>query len=352
MSKPIYIVAGQSNAGSIRATELFKTLASNTDNARLLGFSVGGTSLKVAAGDDWNVNSNNELFDELVSIIKDATSNGDYFAGMIWVQGESDSYSGVPSSYEANLGNLLDAMHVEFGAFKTAIVSLSLRIPFYTERAPQEIRNEWINIRESQFNLGRGRDDVYTINTDALAKSYGLPVSLMLRDADKHYNVNFASMLLRKGLDFIDPANLLGDTSEYRGTNSSETIYGSNKSDVIVGLGGNDKLLGANGHDHIIGNTGADRLYGQLGNDTIVGGYGDTITGGEGTDKFVFTRGFDRATILDFEAKDTIVMNNYPTDDYTIRQSGRNTIITFDSGDVLLLANIQANTINSTDFDF
>lgn len=351
MSKPIYIVAGQSNGSSIRDTELFKTLSDNIDNARLLGFSVGGTALKVNSDRDWNVKSN-ELFTDLVNLIKSATVNGDYFAGLIWVQGEADAQlTGGPGVYEYNLSKMLDTLHDEFGKFKTSIVALSYQAPFITDLRP-EFRDEWIDVRVSQFNLGRERDDVYTVNPDAIAKEYGVPVELMFRDANKHYTPNFAAMLLRAGLDYIDPKNLLQDTSEIKGTNSSETLRGSNTSDVIFGYGGNDVLIGSNGHDHIMGGTGYDRLYGQNGNDTLVGGYGDTITGGDGTDKFVLTKGFGRATILDFEAKDTMIMNNYTNDDYSIRQSGRNTIVTSNNGDILILANIKANLLNSTDFDF
>ena len=351
MSKPIIAVLGQSNGGSVRVSELFYTLSQNTEHARLMGFTVGGTAISANDDQDWNINSRDELFDSAVAQIREATAEGDHFAGLIWVQGEADAVlPGASSYYESNLTNLINALQVEFGQFKTSIVALSYQAPFIKNIRP-EYRDEWMEVRAAQFNLGRDRTDIYTVNPDAIAKSYGLTPDLMFRDADKHYTSQFAGILLRASLKFVDPDNLLCDTGEIRGTEESETIYGLSTSDVIVGLGGDDILLGANGHDLIVGNTGADRLYGQIGNDTIVGGFGDTIVGGNGSDKFVFTKGFTRATILDLEEKDVLVMNNYPTDDFSIRQSGRNTIITLD-GDMLLLANTQANTINKADFDF
>ncbi len=79
-------------------------------------------------------------------------------------------------------------------------------------------------------------------------------------------------------------------------------IIGARGNDVIKALGGNDTLEGGTGNDNLNGGSQLDVLEGGAGNDILNGGTGhDTLTGGGGNDAFVFTAGFARDVITDFQ---------------------------------------------------
>jgi len=94
----------------------------------------------------------------------------------------------------------------------------------------------------------------------------------------------------------------LSGTENYvlRGANGNDSITGSNQADTLFGFDGDDILSGIGGADSLVGGAGADSLVGGLGADTLTGGDGnDTLTGnggttntldgGNGADRFVFT---------------------------------------------------------------
>jgi hypothetical protein len=346
VGEPIYIVAGQSNAGSMRASPLFRELSRATD-AKLLGLSLGATALARGPGEDWNVASG-ELFSDLVDMIKEAIAKGDHFAGLIWVQGEADAQAYSPS-YEHDLIAMLGALHDTFGPFRTAIVALSARAPVLDE--VWGLRSHWLDVRSTQFETARKFGATSVIDPDAVAARYGLPASEMFRD-DKHYDLGFASLLLREALGYVDPRNILEDRDPVRGTGRDETLRGSLQSDTLLGLSGDDILVGNRGHDLLIGGAGRDKVHGQLGNDTLVGAAGDTLVGGSGADTFVFKAGFGRASVLDFGGRDSFALHGYASDTWSARQSGSNTFITFEGGDQLLLKDVRAHTLGHNDFDF
>jgi Ca2+-binding RTX toxin-like protein len=88
--------------------------------------------------------------------------------------------------------------------------------------------------------------------------------------------------------------------SVFGGNNS---IFGGKGDDILTGAGGNDTIYGEEGNDILIGLGGNNFLSGGSGNDTLTGGSivlssndlvvtadtsgTDTMTGGEGADRFV-----------------------------------------------------------------
>ncbi len=161
------------------------------------------------------------------------------------------------------------------------------------------------------------------------------------------------------------------------GGKGNDHLDGGKGNDTLRGGAGNDELHGGNGKDTLYGEDGDDILFGHRGN-TLYGGAGDDILtyvknnvdlhGGAGSDTFLLARKSWRdygghATIHDFEdGKDILAFQSVPaskvgealrTDlgDLTIRQSGENTVITWDSGSVTLVG-IQASRITAEDFDF
>lgn len=75
------------------------------------------------------------------------------------------------------------------------------------------------------------------------------------------------------------------------GSAQADTLFGFDGDDILSGIGGADSLVGGNGNDNLLGGLGADTLIGGDGNDTLTGNGGttNTLDGGNGADRFVFT---------------------------------------------------------------
>lgn len=181
----------------------------------------------------------------------------------------------------------------------------------------------------------------------------------------------------------------------------SDTVRGEGGHDTIDAMGGDDHLWGHAGNDSVVGGAGHDRLFGGLGNDTLLGGLGNdslyadqgadrlfgedgadllvsgtlgtqmwggagndtlrliaikgvvhTASGGAGADRFVFEGlhrgdGNSRTVVTDFElGVDRFVRAGVAEaaalDMATVAQSGAHTLVTFDTGDTVLLHNTSA----------
>jgi VCBS repeat-containing protein len=104
------------------------------------------------------------------------------------------------------------------------------------------------------------------------------------------------------------------------GIPGNDTLYGQAGNDFLAGGLGSDILYGGSGADELYGNnslgtnpetsvntlyggSGNDRLRGDAGNDVLVGGTGaDWLTGGAGSDRFVFTSAADTGDwVFDFQ---------------------------------------------------
>lgn len=90
-----------------------------------------------------------------------------------------------------------------------------------------------------------------------------------------------------------------GNSGEWRGTDSAETMIGAPNADIIHGDGGADTIYGYAGDDVLYGNKGEDLLAGWLGNDTLYGGQNDGVPSGtpsalrDGTDHLFGSAGND-----------------------------------------------------------
>ncbi len=167
-----------------------------------------------------------------------------------------------------------------------------------------------------------------------------------------------------------------GNDNVYGG-DGSDTIFGDGES-MVTAQGGKDYLWGGNGDDVIYGDAkslaagsagGKDVLYGDDGNDTLYGDgatsdasaggddklYGgkgnDVLHGGGGNDLFVFEgKGFGNDVIADFSRaegnRDKIDLSQMKVafEDLDLKVVGKDTIITFVSGDTLVVKNFTGLT--------
>lgn len=141
------------------------------------------------------------------------------------------------------------------------------------------------------------------------------------------------------------------------GDSGDDSLNGGNQADVLSGGAGNDTLNGANGHDVLYGNEGADRIIGGNGGDIIFGSgartvapFGgpalvgdaaaDTLSGGQGLDRFYVLDGDGADTITDFvTGQDTIVFLNTAVRSFAqlaISTTQAGTLVDFGGGTVLL----------------
>jgi Ca2+-binding RTX toxin-like protein len=169
-----------------------------------------------------------------------------------------------------------------------------------------------------------------------------------------------------------------------------ENLSGSTFDDVLAGDAGANLLAGEAGNDSLAGGDGADILYGDgrvwadthgigtsgpivtvedigiAGNDTLDGGKGndvlnggggdDVLTGGAGQDRFVFGPASGDDRITDFAKKDVIAFEGVAgVDDFsdlTLTASGKGTLVSWGTGDSILVEGIKPNKLSASDFDF
>jgi serralysin len=166
-------------------------------------------------------------------------------------------------------------------------------------------------------------------------------------------------------VDFIiadNKANVINagrDNDFVDGNGGNDVIHGGRGNDVILGGTGNDVLFGNQDNDTINGDAGRDVIHGGLGNDVISGGAGrDILSGNAGMDTFVFAKGSQTDTILDFQnGTDKIDLSAFGFTSFAdlahaITSKGAFTTINLGNGDKIELAGIRAHQLDATDFLF
>lgn len=125
-----------------------------------------------------------------------------------------------------------------------------------------------------------------------------------------------------------------------------------------------ENVIGSNRVDSVIGNDAANRIRGLGGRDTLSGGKGnDVLTGNGAADVFVFSSGWDKDRITDFNARgtnhDTLDLSELKsiTDFSDLKQHhlsfvDGDALIRAGGGDVIRLDNVLKADLRASDFDF
>ncbi|HEY0411959.1 MAG TPA: calcium-binding protein, partial [Allosphingosinicella sp.] len=222
----------------------------------------------------------------------------------------------------------------------------------------------------SVANGGTGTD-TFSLwgNGAALA---GVSVSLLLQGAAQ--STGIGSMTL-SGFENLS------------GSNGNDTLTGDGGDNVLAGDQGDDALSGGSGDDLLLGDgriivdthgvgtsgpivtyndvaaslpdsvDGNDTLNGGKGNDTLVGGGGDDVlTGGQGMDEFVFGPASGHDRITDFAKKDVIAIQGVAgVDDFSdliLTASGKDTLVSWGTGDSILIEGMKPKQLSAADFSF
>jgi serralysin len=166
----------------------------------------------------------------------------------------------------------------------------------------------------------------------------------------------YAFMWAEAGNDSISGGSGWDNT---HGNQGNDTIHGNDGADWVVGGQGSDLLYGDLHADLVYGNMGADTLYGGDGDDRLLGGQdndtlaagggddfvsgdrgADTVSGGGGADSFYgFTgTGVDRVTDFNYAEGDRVLLAQ--TTAQSIAVVGNDTVVSFGSGDQLVLVGV------------
>ncbi|MFZ5719975.1 MAG: hypothetical protein ACOY5Y_11000 [Pseudomonadota bacterium] len=151
---------------------------------------------------------------------------------------------------------------------------------------------------------------------------------------------------------------------DINGNMGNDTCVSGGGDDWVVGGKDNDSLSGSDGHNLVYGNLGNDTCEGGAGNDVVRGGQNDdlinggagddyvsgdkgndTVTGGTGADLFhtFGDAGLDRVTDFSIAEGDRVLLD--PGTQYTVAQSGADTVISMTGGGQMILVGVQMSSL-------
>jgi Ca2+-binding RTX toxin-like protein len=189
---------------------------------------------------------------------------------------------------------------------------------------------------------GAGNDQITSTNVaDVLDGGTGTNIFVGVQDADGNSQTTVTYADATSGITMTD------SSGGYFNGYSTDTW---NSIGNFLGSAFNDTLVGDDHNNTLVGNDGNDVLNGSMGN--------DTLTGGTGADTFVFLHGDGVDTITDFaHGVDQISLTSEGVSDFTglqadMSQVGTDTVITFDSNDIITLKNVTMSSLTASDFVF
>ena len=336
--------AGALNIGNNGTFNQFEGLAGNdiitgNGNTRIIyGNATAGVTIDLAAG----------------------TADGDASV-------DHDTFSGVNSATGSNLAETYIALNFTGGVFGSF--------------------NSFQGQGGNDTITGNGNTQILFNNATA-----GVNINLTAGKADGDASVDhdtFSGVNSATGSSFVDTYNALnftggvfGSFNSFQGLGGNDTITGNGNTQIFFGSAtsgvtvniaagtadgdisvghdtftGVNSVVGSNFNDIITGNALASFLQGGNGNDVLDGGgaaigAADVLTGGQGSDVFVYGHGYGALTITDFDKGNTGVFNQSEGDrialsgldvsaaTITTINNNNDTKIDFGGGDVIILQGV------------
>lgn len=346
---PVYVLAGQSNANNpILIREMESRVSA--EGGRLVHVAANGTSLSPAldrwGSGDWGPGDGEgegELLHELEAAIDHTLSSagpGAYLAGVIWIQGEADSWSlSAARDYGASLMALHDRLTERYGTHRMTVSGLSDLASDWRHDTANHARN-WDLVRLGQAMAADSDPSISLVNPDAL----GVSPDKMFRYDYVHYDADFAKRLAdalfevatdpvpgdartltgsaendRFVIDTHESARVMGgqghDELYIATANSSSVIRVENDGVVRVEDAGTNAIINCDSVERLTTGSGADRIVvderldmiaSGLGRDNIRGsGDADYIHAGQGDDRISAAEGSD--TLVGAQGNDTLI---------------------------------------------
>jgi len=203
MNVPVFILAGQSNVGFL-AAEIEDAFEDQygVGNFELIRVFDSGAPLTRSREQQLDWETPGELRDALTAETINALLADDdrSFGGMIWIQGEADTYTTAGADrYETRLDELFDDFRSDVSAalgdddlgFDTAPITI-LEL---SEQAPEaENRIGWDRVIEAQRDVAQDDTLVQTLDPDVVALDANLSVGSLFRDG-LHYTDDFGVLI-------------------------------------------------------------------------------------------------------------------------------------------------------------
>ncbi|HHS94730.1 MAG TPA: hypothetical protein ENK63_05275 [Rhodobacterales bacterium] len=353
MGKPVIVVAGQSNV--YRVADEIKDALEEKFGANTFHFVKvyePGAPLTWARGaQDWATQSElpDRLFDDTAAALR--ADPGSYLGGVIWLQGEADTYGSANADayantflalfeqFRARLSNAFAARDINADHAEVVISELSNHAP----AAPD--RPNWDTIIATHETLAN-QARISSVDPDAVAAAAGLGGAQMFSDG-LHYATEFSGLLagalvdtlaqtlegkitLRTGTDGDDRFNAIAGPDEMVGGAGNDVYVVDDPGDLVVEMNGQGRdlvlawvdtvlwqhnqateVLKLMGHDDlsakgnkldntVIGNDGDNLLNGAWGNDVLRGGKGnDVFVDDHGQERMIGGRGNDLYVVDD-----------------------------------------------------
>lgn len=135
----------------------------DSEEIYLVKYAIGSTNLET----DWNVNGNNNIYDDFTQWVGDALARlaGDGIGydveGMLWMQGENDAINASSAnSYQNNLNNLIADVRSRYNSNMDFVIGRlheELTPFFYTEAN---------TVRQAQANVANSASNNFLVDTD------------------------------------------------------------------------------------------------------------------------------------------------------------------------------------------
>jgi Ca2+-binding RTX toxin-like protein len=169
----------------------------------------------------------------------------------------------------------------------------------------------------------------------------GIVTSATVTDSEGH-------LLLQMTHGNVEASRLPADLEHY-GMLALNLTFATGGDDHVAGSKKGERLYGQEGNDVINGKAGDDFLNGDVGNDHLIGG--------SGVDTFLFTTGWGKDVIKDFDdsGKDQDLIELQFKSMYSHMdkyQHGDNVVLDFTDGDKLIIEHAMAGHITKSDFVF
>ena len=372
MGTPIYIFAGQSNAQGM-SRQLFAAADALHAGSVVHKAMVAGPGAPITrnrSGEDWI--GEGELRADLKStaqalLASDPTA---YIAGVIWVQGEGDTYGFTRAdTYATNLLRLdrefRDFVRDEFPGRDAGADGFQWVVAGLSNHAPaKDIRPNWQAVKHQQIEAIDRSANMTLVDPDKIAADAGLSPAEMFHDP-LHYSSQFAAVLSRGLLGAADGGPVPAPPQAISGSAGHDVLLSATTGDTLVGSDGDDvyyirarnvmtdeaenaghdeivssvdfflfeagrhiedlsltgdgalrgwgnnldnTVIGNDGDNGLKGGAGHDTLYGMDGDDRLNGEIGrDVLIGGAGDDTYFVNLRKDRIIEVEDEGHDQII---------------------------------------------
>ena len=213
MAIPVFILAGQSNASGL-SYEIETALEDRygADNYELLSVFSPGAPLTREREDrpDWS--DPTEMREELTTgMINALNEDPDHvIGGMIWIQGEADTYyTAGATRYGDELETLIDDLRDDvadaMGDRETGLDVAPVTILELSDNAPAASeRAAWDRVISEQRDVAEADPLITTLDPDAVAEDADIPPAAMFED-DLHYQDGFQFLLADELVETMSP---------------------------------------------------------------------------------------------------------------------------------------------------